>query len=62
MLCMRCCCPPIPPSGQEYLLELDMAFEQHDDTVFDGAKAVAAQFGLRVHPGPPKKPSARRKR
>ena len=41
--------------ASEYLINLEMAFEDHDDTVFDGAKAIAAELGLPFHAGPAKK-------
>ena len=41
--------------SSEYLVNLEMAFEDHDDTIFDGAKAVAVELGRSFHPGPAKK-------
>ena len=41
--------------ASEYLINLEMAFEDHDDTIFDGAKAVAVELGHSFHPGPAKK-------
>ena len=42
-------------SSPEYLVELEMDFEDHDDTMFDGVETVANALGHDVKRGPNKK-------